>query len=182
MNKPETPKLQKSKTLKDLELPGPLATTAPPLEAEPPHRRLARLTREQGEITLKLQELKKEWAARNIKAQACRQPVTTPEITHFENEKRALALALLNIQTEIGATNKALRQRKVEHRNNSRLNSNERITKAPAAPKQAPLKEHREYPVYFLLAAKNELDARLFASVERAAKSMLQHALETGVE
>jgi len=168
----------KTKSLKDLEVPGPLATAAPPLENEPPHRRLSRLSREHADITLKLQELKREWAARNIKAQACRQPVSTPEITHFENQKRELALRLLNIQTEIGATNKALRQRKVG--NSSRLNSHETNSAKPL--KEAPLKEHREYPVYFLLAARNELDARLFASVERAAKSMLQHALETGVQ
>jgi hypothetical protein len=170
-------KTLKTKTLKDLEVPGPLLTTAPRLENEPPHRRLARLTREHAEITLNLQELKKEWAQRNIKAQAVRQPVSTPEITHFENQKRELALTLLNIQTQIGATNKELRQRKAVKQQSVSTNGSKAVST-----KEAPLKEHREYPIYFLLAARNELDVRLFASVERAAKSMLQHALETGVQ
>ncbi len=65
---------------------------APPLEAEPPHRRLARLSKELVDVTREIRELKKAWATKNIKAQSIRQAISTPEITHYENKKRELAL------------------------------------------------------------------------------------------
>ena len=133
----------------------PAMRVPPPLEAEPPHRRLARLTSEHAETTAKLQELKKAWAERNMKAQARRQAISTAEITAFEKAKRELALAIQNVQTAIGRTNKEIRER--------------RLNPPPAAAKPKiirskdnPLKEHREYPIYFLLAARNELEPRLF--------------------
>src|SRR6516162_1944493 len=80
--------------------------SSPPLESEPPHKRLARLTREHERVTEALQQLKKDWATQNIRAQQCRQPIPTATITHIENRRRELAGELLRIQTEIGATNK----------------------------------------------------------------------------
>jgi len=49
----------------------------PPLEAEPPHKRLGRLNRDHERITEALRELKRDWARKNIRAQATRQPIST---------------------------------------------------------------------------------------------------------
>lgn len=149
-----------------------------PLQNEPTHRKLARLTREHAETTSALQELKRAWAERNIKAQACRQAVSTPEVTHFETQKRELALKIQAIQTEIGATNRELREHKA-----SRQGNGSKQPSQPARPiKTCPLKSHSQWDAYFRLAAENELEPRLLAQIERSAKSLLQHALETGIE
>jgi hypothetical protein len=67
---------------------------------------LARLNRDHERVTEALRELKREWAAKNIRAQATGMPIATSEVTHVENKRRELAGELLRIQTEIGATNK----------------------------------------------------------------------------
>jgi hypothetical protein len=150
-----------------------------PLENEPPHRKLARLTREHQSVTEQLQTLKKSWAERNIKAQACRQAVSTPEVTHFETTKRELALQLLDLQTQIGALNKELRANKAARQAGRQPPAR---ANGSALKKTCPLKSHPQWDAYFRLAAENELEPRLLAQIERSAKSLLQHALETGVE
>lgn len=151
-----------------------LPADPPPLENEQPHRRLARLTREHAETTRALQELKRSWAERNIKAQACRQAVATSEVTHFETTKRELALRLLEIQTGIGAANKELRERKVQKQGNG--------SKPAAPPKTKPLAADFEFDVYFRLAAHNELALALYAQVERVAQSLMADARRNGVD
>jgi hypothetical protein len=71
-----------------------LPPAAPPLESEPPHRKLARLER----ITEALRELKRTWAEKNIRAQVTRTPIATSEVTHVENRRRELTSELLKIQ------------------------------------------------------------------------------------
>ena len=154
---------------------GDLISSQPiPLENEAPHRKLARLTREHSETTAALQELKRSWAERNVKAQACRQAISTPEITHFEEQKRTLALRLLDLQTQIGATNKELREQKAERQGNG--------SKVVELKKKCPLKNHAAFATYFLLAARDVLPPGLYDQTERGAKALLQHALATGVE
>jgi hypothetical protein len=149
----------------------------PRLEAEAPHRKLARLTKELRSTTEALQALKHDWAERNVKAQACRQAVSTPEVTHFETQKRTLALRIQEIQTQIGATNKALRERKSE-----RQAGRAKLNQAVREPKAGPLKTHPEYLQYFFLAAQNELTREMLAQIERTAKAMLHDATTMGVE
>jgi hypothetical protein len=147
-----------------------------PLENEPPHRKIARLTWEHSETTTALQELKRSWAERNIKAQACRQAVSTPEVTHFENEKRELAHKIQALQTEIGATNKEIRERKAERQTNSNG------SKHPPQQKTRPFAADLEFETYFRLAAHSELAPALYAQIERCAKSMIADARRMGVE
>jgi hypothetical protein len=151
-----------------------LPVDPPKLEHEQPHRRLARLTREHAETTTALQELKREKAERSIKAQQCRQTISTAENTHFENQRRELSARLLDIQTQIGATNKELRERKAAGHGNG--------SKPAAPPKTRPLATDLEFDVYFRLAAHSELAPALYAQVERVAKSLLNDARRMGVE
>jgi hypothetical protein len=157
------------------------STEPPPLETEPPHRKLARLNREHAATTEALQALKRAWAERNIKAQACRQAVPTSEITHFEDQKRTLALGLLSLQSEIGATNKAIRERS-KAGGAPTSPASESAPRKRAKSKACPLKEHPSFDQYFRLAAENELENGLYDRLEAAAKSMLSHALATGIE
>jgi hypothetical protein len=151
-------------------LPTQLPVQPVPLENEPAHRKLARLAREHQSVTEQLQ---------TFKAQACRLAVSTPEVTHFETTKRELALQLLDLQTQIGALNKELRANKAAcqagRQPPARANGS-------ALKKTCPLKSHPQWDAYFRLAAENELEPCLLAQIERSAKSLLQHALETGVE
>jgi hypothetical protein len=155
---------------------------APPplLETEPAHRRLARLNRDAARVTEALQQLRQEWANKNIRAQATRTPISTPEITHVEKRRRELAGELLRIQTEIGATNKAIRERKSE----GAARNSERAAplKAGTKTKKCPLKEHPAFDQYFRLAAENELEASLYDQIEAVAKAMLSDALRNGLE
>jgi hypothetical protein len=152
----------------------------PPLESEPPHKRLARLSRDHERITEALRELKRDWAAKNIRAQATRQSISTAEITHVENRRRELASQLLKIQTEIGATNKALRERKAGG-NGITVSSGESAPPKRIRSKKCPLREHAAFNQYFRLAAENKLESGLYARIEASAKSMLSHALQTGI-
>jgi len=54
-----------------------LPPAPPPLESEPPHRKLARLAREHTRTVETLKELKKDWVTKNIQPQATRQPIST---------------------------------------------------------------------------------------------------------
>ena len=147
----------------------------PPLESEPPHRRLARLNKELANVSEEIRELRKTWAAKNIKAQACRQSVSTPEVTHFEKQKRELALKIQELQTGIGEVNRELRERKA---------ARQEARSAPQAvePKSGPLRNHALFDQYFHLAAKNELVPSMYAAIERTAKAMLIDALKMGIE
>jgi chromosome segregation ATPase len=149
---------------------------APPLEAEAPHKRLARLNRELTETVETLQALKKAWAEKNVKMQACRQAVSTPEVTHHETHKRELALRLLDLQTQIGALNRELRLSKASAKAPRPRSNGAKLSK------KCPLKDHSQYAAYFLLAARDQLHPDLYDQVERTAKSMLQHALGCGLE
>jgi hypothetical protein len=145
---------------------------APPLEAEPPHRRLARLNKDQERVIEGLRKLKRSWAEKNIKAQACRTPISTAEITFVDNRRRALASQLLSIRTQIGATNKELREREAAG-NGARIVRESAPVSTGTKPKKAPVREHPAFDQYFRRAAKNELEAGLYDSIEAAAKSML---------
>jgi ribosomal protein L29 len=154
--------------------------SAPPLEAEPPHQRLARLNRELVKATETIQWLKKQWAQRNLKAQGCRQAVSTAEVTHFENEKRDLAAKILGLQTEIAQVNRELRALKVAAASNGAKDT--ALVRKIRKSKACPLREHAAFDQYFRLAAENELEAGLYNRIEAAAKSRLSQALKTGIE
>ena len=168
------------KNLADLTPNGKELVANPPLQAEPLHRRLARLNRELAEATEALQSFNKEWAAKNIKAQACRLAISTPELTHAANKRRELASEIQRLQNELGLANKERRQlnAKASRDRTSDVDTPKKITNS----KSCPLKRHPEWSVYFELAARDELTAELFRQVERSAKALLSHALETGIE
>jgi hypothetical protein len=177
-------KVKALKHLADLTPDGRKLIVRPPaLEAEPLHRRLARLNRELTKATEELQSFNREWAKKNIEAQTCRLPISTPELTHAANKRRELALEIQQLQTELGAANKERRQLNAKA---SRQASPADQTTPLAIPpkritnsKRCPLKE---WTVYFELAARDELTPELYTQVERSAKSLLQHAIETGIE
>jgi hypothetical protein len=106
------------------------------------------------------------------------------ENTFVENSRRELNSQLQAIQAQIGATNKEVRARKAARKNGSSTASPVVVSeeRQGTKSKKCPLRSHAEYPAYFLIAAQNELDPRLFERIERAAKSLLAHALRVGIE
>jgi hypothetical protein len=158
-----------------------IPSAPPPLESEAPHRRLARLNKELVKATEAIQSLKKQWVQRNLKAQSCRQAVSTAELTHFENQKRDLAASILRLQTEIASTNKEIRERK-QSRGSAGSFAEAAPVKTGTKSKKCPLKEHAAFDQYFRLAAENELEPSLYDRIEAVAKSLLGDALRNGVE
>ena len=175
------------KNLKDLQLNGKeLALFQPSLEAEPLHRRLHRLDGELRKATEALQQFNKEWAERNVKAQACRLAISTPEITFAANKRRELAARIREIQTEIGIANKERRSLNAKTSQKASGGGLEGellpFPKKQVRSKNCPLKQHREGTGYFELAARDELAPDLYPRVERTAKALLEHAISTGIE
>jgi hypothetical protein len=158
-----------------------VAAEPPPLEFEPPHKKLARLTNEHTRVTEELQTLKRNFAAENIRAQQCRQAIPTTQITFIENKKRELAQKLMDLQSQIGETNRQVRAQKAQRQNGKRIPDPE-PARRNGIKQVAPIKRHVEFPAYFLLAAEAELDARMFTKITGVAKSMLQNAVEMGIE
>jgi hypothetical protein len=72
----------------------PTSPQPPPLQAEQPHRALARANAKHAKLTEELRELRANWAKRNIQAQQTRIAISTPEITHVEMRRRELHLEL----------------------------------------------------------------------------------------
>jgi hypothetical protein len=156
---------------------------APPLENEPPHKRLARLTAGQERLVKEIQEHKLAWAQRNMAAQQKRQTIASNELTAFRDHHGSLASALAEVNLQIGQVNKEIREHKAAVQAG-------RTKPEPVAPvvrtnginQRAPLKHHVEFPSYFLLACEQELDKRMFDKVVGVAKSMLANAVEMGIE
>jgi hypothetical protein len=164
------------KTLKALPKKGVVVAEDPPkLEAEQPHMRLSRLTSEQVRLVEELQSHKQEWASRNRVAQDTHQPPSTPEIQAFKQHHRDLSSRLAAVNLEIGQVNREIRQHKAEVQAR-------KANGAPEAVKTEPLKQSKDWLVYFKLAAENELDAKLIKQIERVAKSMAEHARINGVD
>jgi hypothetical protein len=86
------------KTLKALSKNGVVTKEPPPLEAEPPHKRLARLTSEQERLTKEIQEHRSAWASRNQMAQDTHQTPATSETQAFKQYHRELAARLAAVQ------------------------------------------------------------------------------------
>jgi hypothetical protein len=107
------------KALKNVRLPE--VQSAPPMETESPGRKLARLTAEHAKTVEELQTLKRKFAQRNLKAQHLRQAVSTPEITAFETRRKDLAQRILHLNTEIGTTNRAIREHRAERMSGKRV-------------------------------------------------------------
>lgn len=169
--------MTKLKTIKELPKVNGLSTPAP-LEAESPHRKLARLTADQDRLTREIREHKEAWARRNLTAQYKRQAVSNAESTAFREHHADLAAALAKVQLEIGQVNRELRGHRAKRNSKGALRNG-----VEKPEKKCPLKQHDAYPCYFMLAAKDVIhDEEMYKKMESAAKSMLQHALQTGVE
>jgi hypothetical protein len=171
----------KLKTLKALSKNGVVTQEPPKLEAEPPHRRLARLTEEQDKLVREIQSHKQAWADRNQIAQQTHQPPATPEITAFKQHHRDLSCRLAAVNLEIGATNREIRQHKAEVAVR-KVKPADQPASRNGLKLKAPIKRHVEFPAYFLLAAEAEMDPRMFSKVESVAKSMLRDAMTNGLE
>jgi hypothetical protein len=166
------------KALKDLKPGAVSARLAPPLEHEQPHRALARANSQHTKLTEELRQLKADWAAQNVRAQATRIAISTSEITHVETRRRELHLQLEATQAEIGRLNKEIRERKAEHRSNGTKQQLAKIVE----PKTLPFKEDPEFPAYFLLAARESLVPSMYAAVLRVAKAIMGDARKMGLE
>ena len=156
----------------------PTWAPSPPLETEQPHRKLARLNGEQVRVTEQIRIHSKAWAERNLRSQSVRERVTTPEITAYKNEHRELASRLLDIQTQIGACNKLIREHKARRAGNAKRDDKPNFV----SKKNCPLKSHPQWDCYFRVAAENSLAPAMLKQIEADAKSLLAHALETGVD
>lgn len=152
-----------------------LSPDPPPLEREEPHKALARATKRHAQITEELRKLKSEWAEKNIKAQATRIAISTPECTFVETRRRDLHLQLEMAQAEIGRLNKEIRERKAEHQGNGT-----KPERRPE-PKKMPFADDPEFPSYFILAARDTLAPELYAQVVRMAKSLIHSAEKMGI-
>lgn len=152
------------KTLQDLQRNGNSTDGhPPPLEGEPLHKRLARLNRELPEAVEALQAFNKEWAERNLKAQQIRVPISTPELTFAANKRRELAAEIQRLQNELGIANRE--RRALSAQASQKTSAGDKSAPLVVSPKgkkltrskECPLKDHREWPVYFKLAAREEL-------------------------
>lgn len=112
----------------------------PPLEYESPGRKLSRLTTEHAKTTEELQKLKRDWAAENMAAAQARMPIATSRLTWVEKRKGELAKRIADLQTEIGATNKAIREDRAGRQNGHR--EPEPPPAANGAKKKMPLAQH----------------------------------------
>jgi hypothetical protein len=83
------------KTLKALPKKGVVTQEPPPLEAEAPHKRLARLTSEQIRLVEEIQSHRSAWASRNIEAQRLRMPPSSAEQTAYKSHRRDLSCTWL---------------------------------------------------------------------------------------
>jgi hypothetical protein len=160
----------------------PMQST-PPMQFEPPHKMLARLTSEQERLTQEIREHKTAWAQRNMVAQNKRQTISTAELTAFKQHHGELSKALAETSLKIGELNRELRANKVARQNGKHSQAEPEIEARRVDVKvKAPMKRHKEFSVYFLLAAEQELDKRMFDKIVSVSKSMLANALEMGVE
>jgi hypothetical protein len=157
----------------------PTSPQPPPLEREQPHRLLARANTRHLELTTELRELRASWAKRNIQAQQTRIAISTPEITHVENKRRELHLALEATQDEIGRLNRLVQEGKAarQARQAGKPRNGDTVE-----PKRMPLGSDPEFPTYFVLTAKNELAPALYRQVERTALAMIADARKMGLD
>lgn len=180
-----TAKTKEIKSLRALKSRG-LPESAPPLEYETPGRKIARITKERDKAVTDLQELKRAFAERNLTAQRLRQSVSTSEITGFETRRKELAAKILDLNTSIGETNRAIREHRAE-RQGGRTNGSNHFAPPPPKPavrsgrRDCPLRARSDWPDYFILAARNELTEALYSQIERCAKTMMEQALLTGI-
>jgi hypothetical protein len=177
------------KTLKEIPKKGvAVAETPPALEAEPPHRRLAKLVSEQVRLIEELQSHKTAWAHHNFEAQRIHQPPSSAEQTAYKQHHRDLSCRLAEINLQIGQTNKVIRQHKAEVQlRKSKPRETNGDAERSATPrhgllKTCPLKSHPAWDQYFRLACENQLAPGLLASIEKEAKGLLSQSLQTGIE
>jgi hypothetical protein len=176
--------MPKRKSLKSLPKADIHLVEPPPLQFEPPHKVLARLTAEQERLVKEIQEHKKAWATRNMVAQNKRQTISTMELTAFKTHHSELAGALAKTNLKIGELNREMRERRAERQNGQRIdvepppaaNSSRRMPK-----KECPDKKRDDWADWFLLAAREALTDPLYKDVERTAKSMIESAQMMGV-
>jgi chromosome segregation ATPase len=154
----------------------------PPLEAEPPHRKIARLTSEQERLVREIQEHKTAWAQRNFQAQNKRQTISSAELTAFQAHHSDLAKALAEVNLAIGETNRQVRQHKAELQAWKANPNPPEPVRRNGIKQTAPIKRHVAFPSYFMLAAEVELPEGMFKKVVATAKSMLGDAITNGVE
>ncbi len=162
-------------------LKGAIDPAPPPLEAVPLHTQLARANSQHAKLTEQLRQLKADWASRNIRAQELRTPISTPEVTFVETRRRNLHLALEATQAEIGRVNREIKEKKAPPKASHRGSSHD-VQAATRKPKRMPYADDPAFPVYFILAAKEELEPKLYAQVECLALSLIHHARCNGVE
>jgi hypothetical protein len=70
----------------------PTSPEAPRLEAESPHRALARANARHAKLTDELRTLKYERALENIRSQQLHMPILPSKITHLKTRRRELRL------------------------------------------------------------------------------------------
>jgi hypothetical protein len=164
----------------------PTSPEAPPLEAEQPHKVLARANARHAQLTAELRQLKADWASENIRSQQTHQAIATSRVTFVETHRRELQSALMETQAEIAQINKHLRERKAERQGNGARAAERQAPSARGngskAPQRMPLGNDPEFSTYFVLAAKDELAPALYAQVERVALAMIRDAKRNGVD
>jgi hypothetical protein len=160
-------------------LDGVAQSEPPPLERESPHRALSKANKRHAQLTEALRQLRSDWAAKNIRAQQLKIAIATSEITHVEKRRRELHLALESTQAEIGRLNKEIKEKKAASKQSPR----QLHEQTPAVrKKKMPFADDPVFPSYFILAAKEELDSKLYAQVERLALSLMHDAYKNGID
>jgi hypothetical protein len=117
---------------------------------------LQRLMKEQERLVAEIKSHKAAWADRNFLSQKTHETIPVEEIRAFKQHHRNLSTDLAAVNIRVGATNASIRE---ERANGSR-------GRAPAA---APRKD--EFAAYFLMAAEQELDKKVFDHIVAVAKS-----------
>jgi hypothetical protein len=140
------------------------------------------LTAEQERLVKEIQEHKKAWATRNMVAQNKRQTISTVELTAFKTHHAELAEALARVNLQIGELNREVRANNAVRQNGRRVDPEPAPNGRSTPKKEGPIKRHKAFPVYFLLAAEQELDKRMFDKIVSVSESLLANALQMGIE
>jgi hypothetical protein len=172
----------KLKSLKSLPKADVHLVDPPPLQFELPHKVLARLTADQERLTQEIREHKTAWAQRNFVAQNKRQTISSAELTAFRDHHTELSAAIATTNIKIGEINREPRANKAARQNRSCQAVTAERSNGATPKKECPMKRHKEFPVYFLLAAEGELDKKMFDRIVSIAKSLLSDALKMGIE
>jgi hypothetical protein len=157
----------------------PTQPAPPPLEAEQPHKALARANARHAKLTEELRQLKADWASENIRSQQTHQAIATSRVAFVETRRRELHLELEQTQAIIGRLGKEIRELKARRqisrsRGNGAQQSPVLAHDHDGHARHPHADEEDTYLACFYQIAKDSLDPRQFAALEDGTRSLVK--------